>query len=241
MSELTDFLAEVEAEKEAVAQFAAKLAGTGQIVETAKAKAAELGSNDVVARLARVEAELEQMETGRAVLEGSLEKARIQVDAAIYGNPIGSPVGGPKPSVEGLDAVPPHVRHGQNPTGDELMGNDPSIGAFQKEHENANADRKMNRMSRLGRAGVRNAGDLRSFANDLTTSATGTTAGIDPPASGSYQAITEVPSNVPQLHSPPAAKVGPTDLVGTVVMMAAVTVEGIGRVVEHRRRRRHGE
>ena len=136
MSELTDFLAAVEADRERVAQLAAQLAASRQVVQTAVAKASQLGSEDVVARLRAIESGLEQAENGRSMLEAKLEQARVQVDAAIYGNPIVASGGG-SPEPHDVDAVPPHVRHGKNPSGDQLMGNDPSIGPFQKEHEGA--------------------------------------------------------------------------------------------------------
>ncbi len=245
MSAMGELAERIEADKERVAELAAKVAATRQALETATGKAEQLGAEDIARSLRGVERELEEAESGRAVLEGSLEKARWQVMAAIHGIGPGAPKGDGgmlrEHHPDGLDAVPPHVRFGAGPSGDELMGKDPNLSPFQKEHESANVDSKQNRLSRLGRSAVRNVDELKSFGRDLPNSAKSTISGYEPETPGAYTTTTEVPSHTPQIHSPPSAQANPSDLVGTAIVMAAVVVEGVGRIVERRKKRKNDE
>lgn len=254
MSAMGELAEKIAADKERVAELAARIAATKQTLETASGKATELGAEDIARDLGKVERELAEAESGRAVLEGSLEKARWQIMAAIHGIGPGAPAGGARSEGDGgtgerlvelqpgdLDVLPPHERFGANPTGEELMGQDPKLGPFQKEHENADADNKMNRFKRLRRAAARNIEDLKSGGKELVA---GTNSDIDsfkPEPPGTYTTTTQVPDQTPQIHSPPTAQPNPTDLVGTAIVMAVVVTDGAGRLFERIRRKRDGE
>lgn len=230
MSELTDFLAAVEADRERVAQLAVQLAASRQVVQTAVAKASQLGSEDVVARLRAIESGLEQAENGRSMLEAKLEQARVQVDAAIYGNPIVASGGG-SPEPHDVDAVPPHVRHGKNPSGDQLMGNDPSIGPFQKEHEGASDDRGKSRGQRMSRRMVRNIEDIAANSKETAkTTYVGMSDGYEPPSSGQLYETVGTPEPPHHVMGPqPVPKAAVEDTVASMVVLAVVAVDAVSR------------
>jgi hypothetical protein len=235
MGELAE---KIEADKERVAELAARVAATKQALETASGKAGELGANDIVARLGAVERELEEVESGRAVLEGSLEKARWQVMAAIHGIGPGAPAsGGGERLVEhhpdGLDAVPPHERFGANPSGEELMGQNPNLSPFQKEHENAEADKGKSKAQRFGRAFVRNTGDAADYVKKTNESVTFDLGDQFDPWGADSRSTVEVPTGQPSVHSyrPEATDIKASDVFGTTIVVAAIVVEGISRFI----------
>jgi hypothetical protein len=252
MASLNDVATSIEAARVSVEAVAGPInSSKGQAEHTAAALGG-LGIEGVSARLRETVDRIEEAESIRAALQGALVKAHFQVMSAIHGTMgpgakgsgaivplkrIDEQTGAPK---AGLDAVPPHLRQAATPTGDELTGVDPAIGPFQKEHENASVDRTRNRLSRLGRSTARNVEELQAFGRDLTTSTKNTTKGFDPEDPGTYPTSTEVPSHTPQLHAPPNSGPDPTDIVGTAIVMVAAITEGVGRLVE-RRRRNHGE
>jgi hypothetical protein len=250
MAGLNDVAATIEATRASVEAVAGPInSSKGQAEHTAAAMAG-LGVERATSQMRQTVDRIEEAESIRVALQGALVKAHFQVMSAIHGTMgpgakgsgaivplkrIDPKTGAPK---AGLDAIPPHLRYEPAPSGEELMGKDPSLSPFQKEHENANSDRNLNRLSRLGRSGVRNVGDLQAFGRDLTTSAKSTGKGFDPADPGTYPTSTEAPSSTPQLHAPPSSGPDPTDIVGTAIVMAAVVAEGIGRIVERRRKHR---
>ncbi|MCH7229652.1 hypothetical protein L0U85_02065 [Glycomyces sp. L485] len=172
MTSAHELAGKIEADKEQVAQIAGQFAAAKQAAEEAAAKMRELGAEGMAVSMEQAVTELEEAESGRATLEGSLEKARWQVMAAIHGIGPGAPKAPSQEKMDerlgGLDVMPPHERHGRNPTGDELMGIDSSVGPFQKEHENANADRNLNPFARGARSAVRNSGDFKQAVEELS-------------------------------------------------------------------------
>jgi hypothetical protein len=146
--------------------------------------------------------------------------------------------GGPAPG--GLDAIPPHLRQDPTPTGEELTGVDPTIGPFQKEHENAGADSRMNRLARASRIGVRNIEDLKAGGQQLVAGANADIDNFDAPTAGGYSTTTQVPEHIPQIHSVPAPQPSATDIVGSAIVMAVVIAESAGRLIERRKRRHDG-
>jgi hypothetical protein len=216
-----------------------------------------LGIERVASALDQANDVLEEAESGRVVLQGGLEKARWQVMSAVHGNlepgARGSGPGGSFIAADGkvitadgssaiphLDAIPPHLRQDPSPTGEELIGGDPSIGPFQKEHEGSNRDRKMGRLARAARIGVRNAEDLKAGGQALVSSANADADGFDPPPPGGYNTTTQVPDHIPQIHSAPTTQPSVTDVVGSAIVMAVVIAESASRLVERRKRIRDG-
>ncbi|GAB3655543.1 hypothetical protein [Glycomyces tarimensis] len=233
MSALGELLAKVAADKELVADLAARAAATKQAVEDAKAKASEIGAEDVAAGLARVEAELEQVESGRTVLEGSLEKARFQVEAAISGTGLGAPSSAHERLAEhhpdGLDVMPPHERLGRNPTGEQLMGKDPSVGPFQKEHENANSDKNLNPFARGARSAVRNSGDFKDGLDALSKPAfQSMQVKWDPPADNYYPTV-GVAEPISTYTAPQHAQADLQNPVGNLFVVAVLVADWAAR------------
>ncbi|WP_156926226.1 hypothetical protein [Glycomyces arizonensis] len=243
MGELAE---KIEADKERVAELAAKIAATKQRLETATGKARHLGAEDIAYNLDSSERELEEAESGRAVLEGSLEKARWQVMAAIHGIGPGAPakssggssgssgsseqgwdVVGPDGEVlsEGADTIPLSLQRGE-PSNAELRT---TPGPFQKEHENADADKQMNPFARGARSAVRNANDFKKSLDALTKPAfEDMQAGWKPPANDTYPTV-GVADSVPNVSvfQPTHAELhNPT---GTLVVVAVLVVDWAAR------------
>ncbi len=244
----------IEADKERVAQLAAKVAATKQVLATATGKAVALGAEDIARNLERVEQELEQAESGRAVLEGSLEKARWQVMAAIHGigpgapanrsgeaGPAGVQVVGPdgEPLSEGADTLPLSLQRGE--AGNAELTSAP--GSFQKEHEGAEDDKGESKTRRVSQRLVRNIQSIESTSKKTAKSA--------------YQSMSEAyePPRNPQLYEtvgtpdPPSATLGPQpaakaaveDTVASMLVMAVVAVEGVSRFVKARKGKSDGK
>lgn len=239
MGELAEKIA---ADKERVAELAARIAATKQTLETASGKATELGAEDIARDLGKVERELAEAESGRAVLEGSLEKARWQIMAAIHGIGPGAPAGGARSEGDGgtgerlvelqpgdLDVLPPHERFGANPTGEELMGKDPTLGPFQKEHENADADKRMNPFARGARSAVRNVDDFKQSFDALTKPAfQDMQSSWKPPANNTYPTV-GVADSIPTVSAPPPAHAELQNPVGTLVVVAVLVSDWAAR------------
>ncbi len=241
MSAMGELAERIEADKERVAELAAKVAATRQALETATGKAEQLGAEDIARSLRGVERELEEAESGRAVLEGSLEKARWQVMAAIHGIGPGAPKGDGgmlrEHHPDGLDAVPPHVRFGAGPSGDELMGKDPNLSPFQKEHEGAEEDRGKSRAQRFSRKLVRNIEDIASASKTTAKSSYQSMSdGYQPPRNPQLYETVGTPDHVPTSVGPqPAPKTAVEDTVASMVVLAVVAVEGVARFVKARK------
>jgi hypothetical protein len=247
----------IEADKQLVEDLTGPMAGLKDEIEGLAAQARALGVERAASALEQAKGVLEEAESGRVVLQGGLEKARWQVMSAVHGNlgpgARGSGPGGSFIAADGkvitadggsaiphLDAIPPHLRQGPTPTGEELMGVDPSIGPFGKEHESANRDRKMGRLARAARIGVQNAEDLKSGGQALVSGANADADGFDPPPPGGYNTMTQVPDHQPQIHSVPTSQPSVTDVVGSAIVMAVVIAESASRLVERRKRNRNG-
>jgi len=250
MGELAEKIA---ADKERVAELAARIAATKQTLETASGKATELGAEDIARDLGKVERELAEAESGRAVLEGSLEKARWQIMAAIHGIGPGAPAGGARSEGDGgtgerlvelqpgdLDVLPPHERFGANPTGEELMGQDPKLGPFQKEHEGAEDDRGKSRAQRFGRKLVRNIEDISSASKTTAKSSYQSMSdGYQPPNNPQvYETVGTPEPTPPTFGAQPAPKAAVEDTVASMVVLAVVAVEGVSRFVKARREKK---
>lgn len=251
MAGLQDIAAKIEADRAEVESLAGPINSSREHVERMSAAIGALGIEGSAAKLRASVDKLKEAESIRATLQGTLVKAHFQVMSAIHGtmgpgapgsgmivplSRVDSQTGAPK---AGLDAVPPHLRQDPTPSGDELTGVDPSLSPFQKEHENANPDRKMNRLSRAARIAVRNAEDLKAGSQQLVSGANADIDNFGPPPGG-YNTITQVPEHLPQIHSIPTPQPSATDIVGTAAILATVIADSAGRLIERRKRRLHG-
>ncbi len=252
MAGLLELAATISAGKERVGEVAAQIAASKERAEQTADALVQLGIERSASNAQRAVEALGEAESLRAALQGGLEKAHWQVMSAVHGNMgpgapgsgaivpltrVDGDTGAPK---AGLDAVPPHLRHDHpTPTGEELTGVDPTLSPFQKEHENADADRKMNRLSRVSRLAVKNIGDLRDHGPQLVS---GSNADIDSfgPPPGGYKTMTQVPDHQPLTYSNPISPPSVTDMVGSALVMAVVIAEGAGRILERRKRRHDG-
>ena len=247
MASALEVAEKIAADKEAAAGMAAMFAAAKQQAEETVAALAALGVEGRAARMQKVVDALEEAESGRVILEGSLEKARWQVMSAVHGKmgpgargsgPGGAivplkAVGGPDgvPPQRTPDILPPHERRG-DPSGEELMGIDPSLGPFQKEHEGANDDARKTKSQRLGRSFVRNAGDLADSAKQNAATSTIEIEDDFDPWGPTAETTVEVPTGHPPVYATRIdaddIKVG--DVVGTTIVVAAFAIEALSRL-----------
>jgi hypothetical protein len=248
----------IEADKQSVEDLAGPMAGLKDEIEGLAAQARALGVEQVAGVLDQAKGVLEEAESGRVVLQGGLEKARWQVMSAVHGNlgpgAMGSGPGGSFIAADGkvitadggsaiphLDAIPPHLRQDPSPTGEELMGSDPSIGPLEKEHEGANDDKQMGGLSRFGRKAVRNMGDLVEQSKQIADVRADTFEQDYDPWGPTAQTTTEVPSappSTPTFGRIDADSIRTGDVVGTSIVVAVIAVEGLSRLL---RKKDHGK
>jgi hypothetical protein len=257
MGNVNELAAMIESDRAEVAELSGPIdASKGQAEATAGA-VAQLGIDGRAAQLRQAVDRIEEAQAIRAALEGVLVKAHWQAMSAVHGTmgpgARGSGPGGSFVAADGtvttrdgspaaghLDAVPPHFRQDPTPTGEELTGVDPTLSPFQKEHENANADRRMNRLARASRLAVKNIDELKTGGQQVVSGANADINSFGPPPSGGYNTMTQVPDHHPQIHSVPAPQPSATDIVGSAIVMAVVIAEGAGRILERRKRRHDG-
>jgi hypothetical protein len=257
MANAVELAEKIAAVKETVTELSGRFASSKGQAESLVAQLSAVGIEGAAQRFQGVVEACEESESGRATLEGGLEKARWQVLSAVHGNmgpgaygsgPGGKVVpqtqaggsdGGPAPG--GLDAIPPHLRQAPTPTGEELTGVNPTIGPFQKEHDGANDDERMDKLSRFGRKAVRNSSDLVDASKNIVDARADTFDRDYDPWGPTAQTTTEVPSaqpSTPGFYRPEAGDIRAADVVGTSIVVAVVAVEGLSRIL---RKRQHGK
>ncbi|MBO3734695.1 hypothetical protein [Glycomyces niveus] len=243
MGSLNDLAAKIEADRAAAAEVAGPInSSKGQAEHTITAMIG-LGLEGSAARMRKVVDEVEEAESLRAALEGALTKAHFMVMSAIQGNMgPGAPGSGavvPLTRIDadgapkaGLDAIPRHLRDDPVPTGEELSGVDPSIGPFQKEHENANADRRRGALSRFGRSAVRNTDELAGTTKQAAGEFTFDIEDDFDPWGSQAQAIVEVPTGQPPVFVSrvEAEGIKAGDLLSSTIVIAAFAFEAATRL-----------
>ncbi|WP_205324993.1 hypothetical protein [Glycomyces sp. YM15] len=245
--------AKIAADKEQVSQLAGILAAAKDQAEQTAGQLDAVGVERSAAQMQQTATAIEEAESLRAALEGGLQKAHWQVMSAVHGRigpgapgsgaivPLVRKEGPDGALAGGLDAVPPHVRHGANPSGDELTGVDPSLSPFQKEHEGSGDDTKMGKLSRFGRKAVRNTGDLAEASKQIVDARADTLERDYDPWGPSAQTTTEVPTappSTPGFYRPEATDIRAGDVIGTSIVVAVIAVEGLSRIL---RKREHGK
>lgn len=249
MTSVRELAEKIESDRQLTEDLSAPIAGIKDELEGLAAQARALGIERVAGVLEQAKGSLEEAESSRVVLQGGLEKARWQVMSAVHGNigpgAKGSGPGGSFIAADGkittadgspvnphLDAVPPHLRQDPSPTGDELSGVDPSISPFQKEHENAEADRGMSKARRLGRGMVRSAGDIADYSKQTSSSTTFDLDDDYDPWGPSVQTTVEVPTGQPPVffNRPEADDIRAGDVFSTTIVVAAFAVEALSRI-----------
>ncbi|GAA2138857.1 hypothetical protein [Glycomyces algeriensis] len=253
MSSLLEVAAKIAADKEQASQLAGPLAAAKDQVEETADRLNAIGIERSAAQMQQVVTALEEAESIRAALEGGLQKAHWQVMSAAHGRigpgapgsgaivPLVRKEGRDGALAGGLDAVPPHVRHGASPSGEELSGIDPSLSPFQKEHEGAGDDSKMGKLSRFGRKAVRNTGDLVDASKKIVDARADTFQRDYDPWGPSAQTTTEVPTappSTPGFYRPEGTDIRAGDVIGTSIVVAVIAVEGLSRIL---RKREHGK
>jgi hypothetical protein len=243
MASLSDVAATIEATRASVEAVAGPInSSKGQAEHTAAAMAG-LGVERATTQMRQTVDRIEEAESIRAALQGALVKAHHQVMSAIHGTigpgakgsgaivpltRIDSGTGAPK---AGLDAVPPHLRYEPAPSGEELMGKDPSLSPFQKEHENANADQRMRGFRRGARNVVRNIGDLKDASDQLAKPVTAEmSTAWEPPET--YPVVGS-PEPLSTYSAPPQAHADYQNAVGNLVVVAALVAEVAARRIKN--------
>jgi len=243
MAGLLEVAAKIAADKEQVTQLAAMLAAAKDQAEQTAGTLSGLGVDRAAAQTQHAATVIEEAESLRAALEGGLQKAHWQVMSAAHGRmgpgakgsgaivPLGKAEDADGAPRGGLDAVPPHLRHGSNPSGEELSGIEPSIGPFQKEHEGASDDAGKSKSKRLGRKFVQNAGDLADSAKQSASNSTFEIEDDFDPWGSQAQATVEVPTGQPPVYvsriEADDIKVG--DVLSTTIVVAAFAIEAVTR------------
>lgn len=243
MASLVEVAAKIAADKEQVSQLGAILAAAKDQAEQTAGSLSAVGVERSATQMQQAAAVIEEAESLRAALEGGLQKAHWQVMSAAHGRigPGAPGSGAIVPLVRkegqdgglagGLDAVPPHVRHGANPSGDELAGIDPSLSPFQKEHEGANDDKEMSRFRRGGRNVVRNVGDLKDASDQIAKPVmTDMSTVWEPPET---YPVVGTPEPLSTFSAPPQAHADHQNTVGNLVVVAALVAELAARKIKH--------
>jgi hypothetical protein len=246
---------QIAADKEAVAELAAMVAAGKDKAENIATALGTLGFEGRAAKMQQVAQVFEEAERIRVFCEGGLEKARWQVMSAVHGTmgpgapgsgaivPLVRAEGPDGALAGGLDAVPPHVRHGASPSGDELTGVDPSLSPFQKEHEGAGDDRAKNRAQRFSRKLVRNIEDISGSSKETAkTTYQDLSKGYEPPKDPqSYETVGVAEPPAAVIGPQPAPKAAVEDTVASMVVMAVVAVEGLSRFARSRGNKGNGK
>ncbi|MFG3342357.1 hypothetical protein [Glycomyces sp. NPDC048151] len=245
MAGLPELAAKIGADKESVEAVAGPINSSKGQAEHVLTALAGLGIEKSSARMRGVIDQIEEAESIREALQGALVKAQFIVLSAIHGKMgpsapgsgavvplkrIDEQTGAPK---AGLDAVPPHVRQEPTPSGDELAGVDPTIGPFQKEHEDAGADRQLNPFQRGTRRAARNVGDLRDAADQLALPTIRETGDLwQPPETYPVVGTAEPHSTY---VAPPPAHTDFQGSVGNLVVMTVLVAEWAARGLKNRK------
>jgi hypothetical protein len=109
------------------------------------------------------------------------------------------------------------------------MGQNPNLSPFQKEHENAEADRKMNPFSRGARSAVRNVGDFKDSLDALSKPAFKQMSNDwRPPADNTYPTV-GVPESVPSFTASQPTHQEIQNPVGTLVVVAVLVADWAAR------------
>jgi hypothetical protein len=248
MTSLLEVAAKIAADKEQASQLTGILAAAKDQAEETAGRLDAIGVERSAARMQQVATTLEEAESLRAALEGGLQKAHWQVMSAVHGRigpgapgsgaivPLVRKEGQDGALAGGLDAVPPHVRHGSNPSGDELTGIDPSLSPFQKEHEGANDDRKLNPFHRGTRRALQNSGDLKDAADQLALPGIREAGDLWKPPEAYPVVGTAEPTAT--FMAPPPAHADYQGAVGNLVVVAALVAEWAARGLKNRNRTR---
>jgi hypothetical protein len=242
---LNELAAKIEADRAASEELGGVFGASKDQVEQFVTAADGLGAEAAAARMRLVADKIEEAESIRAALQGSLVKAHFHVMSAIHGKMgRGAPGSGaivpltrvdPKTGAPkaGLDAVPPHMRQDPTPSGVELTGVDPSLNPFQKEHENANADRGLNPFHRGTRGAMRNAGDLRDAADQLALPTIRETGDLWKPPDTYPVVGTAEPLST--YSAPPPAHADYQGAVGNLVVVTVLVAEWAARAIKNRK------
>ncbi|WP_030154929.1 hypothetical protein [Glycomyces sp. NRRL B-16210] len=248
MANLRELAAQIESDRAAVEAMSGLINSSKEQAEQTAGAIGDLGFERSAARARQVVEKIEEAESIRATLQGSLVKAHFQVMSAVHGRiGPGAPgsgaivpltrmdadTGAPK---AGLDAVPPHVRQEPTPTGEELTGVDPSLTPFQKEHEGANDDQGMSKFRRGARNMARNVGDLKDAADQLAKP-TMTEMGTrwEPPET---YPVVGTPEPAPVFTAPVSAPADHQNAVGNLVVVAVLVAEVAARRIKGRKGKR---
>jgi hypothetical protein len=245
VASLNDVAASIEVTRASVEAVAGPINSSKGQAEHTVAAMAGLGVEGVSARMRQAIDRIEEAESIRAALEGALVKAQFQVMSAIHGTMgpgakgsgaivplkrIDEQTGAPK---AGLDAIPPHLRQDPTPSGDELTGVDPTIGPFQKEHENTNSDRNLNPFHRGTRRATQNIEELRDAADQLALPTIRDAGDLwEPPETYPVVGTAEPISTY---AAPPPAHTDLHGSVGNLVVMTVLVAEWAARGLRNRK------
>ena len=133
MAGLLEVAAKIAADKDRTLELAARLAEAKDQAEGTAGELAKVGTERSAAHMQRAATAIEEALSLRAALDGGLQKAHWQVMSAVHGRmgpgakgsgaivPLGKAEDADGAPRGGLDAIPPHLRHGSNPSGEELL------------------------------------------------------------------------------------------------------------------------
>ena len=136
-----------------------------------------------------------------------------------------------RPPPTPLDAAPTHLREPVAKIGDPTTAPTPQPGALQAELKTSDDDDSdRNRLSRFGRSMVRNIDSLQNQAKETTSASIAQVGAREPVETVGVPQRYDVPTIVSSNAGTPVQ-----DIVANGLLMAAITVEGCGRLWRNRR------
>lgn len=223
MSTLEEVQSLVAADREKAAEAISSIEGTKAAVEETVSVYESVGAEGSAAQAASL---IDQLEEAQATVQSAMS-ALEAVDAQAEALKTGKQSSGV--SLDVTDAVTPAdataipSEQWRNDVGEPLKA------PADIDDEN---DQTGSKFRRGGRSLVRSTGRIKDQSEDLATSTNFMSREPAPPPGGAYtgQTIHEGPTMVPLATPSP----GPTDIVGTVVVVTAALIEGVSRLRKNR-------
>lgn len=248
MSSTHELAGQIDATKDQTDSLAAGISADIQQAEEAKSIFQQVGAESSTSLLEQVESQLEEAQSIRETLAGSLEKARWQVMAVINGVSAGNTTNSRVTKATFTDRTSgSNVQITvSNPWAGRRESKVPDYPELSRVEEvprsKSSGEKSVSRLVKLGSLGrksVKNAESLKDYSSEVVKPATQMRDSMELPDPRDYESVTTTPqvSQASPQNPQPAAE----DVVGSSIMMAAVLTEGAARVYKRVRNRKHAE
>ena len=246
MSSTHELAGQIDATKHQTDSLAAGISADIQQAEEAKSIFQQVGAESSTSLLEQVESQLEEAQSIRETLAGSLEKARWQVMAVINGVSAGNTTYKATSSAsyatqhDGTDvAITVNNEQSSDSSDRHQSNNEVSISVGPDRSTSGNSpdrSKSSSKFRRVGRIGVRKAEDLKENGKEITATFTN--------AADTFMKTPEKPITSTEQPTFPAA-IGPQshhgpepgDIVGNSIVWVAMGIEAFSRRRQHRKKK----